>query len=150
VTKRARGLMPPLPTCPERPHPPPATWPLGWGAWRRCYGGSSGKLQLGNYWEHPSCLLPARELGSEQPGPGQLSSPALPAAPSLAWCSPTEVGRGGKASRRQKQVGHCQESTLSPLHLPWPTLGADQPAWNFFLLLTHTPHSKPVREPPGE
>ena len=67
-TKGARGCAwdscRPSPTCPEHPHPPPATWPLGWGARHGCYGSSSGEAELGNYCAHPSCLLPGLEPGA--------------------------------------------------------------------------------------
>lgn len=52
LTKRASGTVPgahatPLSDLPSAPTPPPATWPLCWGAQHRCYGGGSGEAAAG-------------------------------------------------------------------------------------------------------
>lgn len=147
LTKRAGGAAPgaratPSPTCPERPHP---LLPLGRSAGALgtvAMAAALGKLQLGNYCEHPSCLLPALESrGTSSQGQGSPSSHAGWPHPGLARCPP-EVRRGGKhAGSKSRQASSSSRGPGDPQfpfypHL-WPTLGADQPAWNLFFLATN-------------
>lgn len=99
MTKGASGAAPraratPSPTCPERPHP---LLPLGRSAGAPgtvAMAAALGRLQLGNYCEHPSCLLPALESRVEQPGPGQPLLAAGWPHPGLARRLPEVRSRG--------------------------------------------------------
>lgn len=112
----AQGSCHPSPTCPERPHP---LLPLGLSAGAPgtvAMAAALGKLQLGNYCEHPSCLLPALESGvANSQGQGSPSSPAAGwPHPGLARCPP-EVQGGGEPFR---QLGQRAGGSYGP---PNPT-----------------------------
>lgn len=120
LTKRAGGAAPgaratPSPTCPERPHP---LLPLGRSAGALgtvAMAAALGKLQLGNYCEHPSCLLPALESrGTSSQGQGSPSSHAGWPHPGLARCPP-EVRRGGKhAGSKSRQASSSSRGPGDP------------------------------------
>ena len=93
------GLVPPLPDLPlGRLAGAPGTVAMA---------AALGKLQLGNYCEHPSCLLPAPESGVvNSQGQGSPSSPAggWP-HPGLAQCPPKVQGGGEPFRQLRRQAG---------------------------------------------
>lgn len=145
----AWGSCHPLPDLLRAPTPPPATWPLCWGTGTVAMAAALGKLQLGNYCEHPSCLLPAPESrGASSQDQGSSSLTAGWPHPGLAQCLPRygveesvqAAGADGQpgSGRGQHVAGQEAPTFASASHL-WLTLGADQPARNFIFLAISTP-----------
>lgn len=143
-TKAASGAAPgaratPSPTCPERPHP---LLPLGRSAGAPgtvAMAAALGKLQLGNYCEHPSCLLPAREsrVASSQ-GQGSPSSPAGWPHPGLARRHSRDAGEesraGGRGRGRPAPAGAGMAGQETP-----PTFAPAPPTSGPPLELTNQP-----------
>lgn len=139
-TKAASGAVPgaratPSPTCPERPHP---LLPLGRSAGAPgavAMAAALGRLQLGNYCEHPSCLLPARESRGAGSG-ARAAPPCPPGGRTLAWHGATQGMQGRKGARAAGVHAACWETPPTFAPAP-PTSGpplelTNQPGTCFF------------------
>lgn len=117
----AWGSCDPLPDLPERPHP---LLPLGRSAGAPgtvAMVAALGKLQLGNYCEHLSCLLPARgSRGARSQGQGSPSSPAGWPHPGLARRHRRYAGEGGRGGRGCRQRGRQTAAGSSGGPAGWP------------------------------
>lgn len=115
LTKGARGLrlgLVPPPT--DLPRAPTPLLPLGRSAGAPgtvAMAAALGKLQLGNYCEHPSCLLPAPEsrLGSSRPGQPFPTAGGRP----LAWHGAHRGAEGRKVTQATGADGQAHSAGVT-------------------------------------
>lgn len=108
------------PSRPRRPRPPPATRPLGWGAGTVAMAAALGKLQLGNYCEHPSCRCPPWSRASSR---GQAAPPRPPVAAPWPGAAPTGTeGAAGSGAGAEEGPRGWQEPAR-PVPAPAPAAG---------------------------
>lgn len=137
------GLVPPPPRPAQSAHTPSCHLAalLGHSApllWRQLWGSCSWVI-IANI--HPASCPPWR--AGERAARARAAPPHTPGGRTLAWHGAHPRYRGEEsmqAARADRPAAPAEgQETLnfpSTPHL-WPTLGADQPAWNLFFLATN-------------